>query len=289
MKPFEGQIEDIIDIALVEDVGHGDITSQLLIPPQFQGKASIVAQAAGVVAGGEVVQKVFLRIDSDLIIELLIADGARIEPGAIIATVSGSVFSILKAERVALNFLSRLSGIASLTSRYVAQSGGGSVVIKDTRKTMPGLRLLEKYAVRVGGGQNHRLHLGDGILIKDNHLAALGALGMSLKEIVTQAKRQTPPDILVEVEVDSAAQALVAAQAGADIIMLDNMSPKLMRRIRDQIPHQVKLEASGGITLDNIREVALTGVDFISVGALTHSLQALDISLELEPTTLPRS
>jgi len=289
MQPFEEQMEHVVDMALAEDVGHGDITSRLLIPPQIQGKACLVARAAGVVAGGKVAQKVFLRVAPALIVELLIADGAKVEPGAVIATVRGNVASILMAERVALNFLSLLSGIATVTARYVAQAGGSTVIIKDTRKTLPGLRLLEKYAVRVGGGQNHRSHLGDGILIKDNHLAALDALGMSLKDVVVQAKRQAPPGMLVEVEVNSAAQALAAAAAGADIIMLDNMSPEAMSQVRGQIPRRIKLEASGGITLDNIRRVAVTGVDFISVGALTHSPLALDISLDLEPTELSQS
>jgi len=203
-----------------------------------------------------------------------------------VATIFGSVLSILKAERVALNFLQRLSGIASQTAQYVAKTHGLQVNITDTRKTTPGLRLLEKYAVRVGGGQNHRLHLGDAVLIKDNHLAALRALGMSLKEIVAKAKQDAPRGLTVEVEVNTPEEALDAVDAGADIIMLDNMSPDEMRRVVSLIPSQVRIEASGGITLANVRAVAETGVNFISVGALTHSSKALDISLEIEPQTL---
>jgi nicotinate-nucleotide pyrophosphorylase (carboxylating) len=280
------QIDSIIDLALAEDISHGDITSQGLIPPELQGKASILAKAEGVIAGGEVAKRVFLRVDPSLKVELLIQDGARVQPGDIIATIFGNVISILKAERVALNFFQRLSGIASHTAQFIAETKGLKVKITDTRKTTPALRLLEKYAVRTGGGQNHRFHLGDGILIKDNHLAALRALGMNIKDIVARAKQNAPTGAKVEVEASTIQEALDAAEAGADIIMLDNMSPDEMRRVVNSVPSQVKIEASGGITLDNVRTVAMTGVDFISVGALTHSTKALDISLELEPQTL---
>jgi nicotinate-nucleotide pyrophosphorylase (carboxylating) len=280
------QIDSIIDLALAEDISHGDITSQGLIPPELQGKASILAKADGIIAGGEVTKRVFLRVDPSLKVELLIQDGARVKPGDIVATIFGNVISILKAERVALNFLQRLSGIASQTAQFIAKTKGLKVKITDTRKTTPALRLLEKYAVRIGGGQNHRFHLGDGILIKDNHLAALRALGMNIKDIVARAKQNAPKGVKVEVEASTIQEALDAAEAGADIIMLDNMSPDEMRRVVNSVPSQVKIEASGGITLDNVRTVAMTGVDFISVGALTHSTKALDISLELEPQTL---
>jgi len=282
----EEQVDNIIDLALAEDTGYGDVTSELLIPPELQGEASVLAKAKGVVAGGEVARKVFLRVDPSLKVELLIKDGAEVKPGDIIASVSGTVASILKAERVALNFLQRLSGIASQTAQYVAETEGYDVKITDTRKTTPGLRLLEKYAVRMGGGHNHRFHLGDGILIKDNHLAALRALGMGFKDIIARAKQNAPRGLKVEVEVNNLQQALDAAAAGADIIMLDNISPDEMRHIVSLIPGQAKTEASGGITLDNVRSVAMTGVNFISIGALTHSSKALDMSLELEPQTL---
>ncbi len=280
------QIDSIIDLALAEDISHGDITSEGLIPPELQGKASILAKAEGIIAGGEVTKRVFLKVDPSLKVELLIKDGARVKPGDIVATIFGNVISILKAERVALNFLQRLSGIASLTAKFIAKTKGLKVKITDTRKTTPGLRLLEKYAVRIGGGQNHRFHLGDGILIKDNHLAALRALGMNIKDIVAKAKQNAPQGVKVEVEASTIQEALDATEAGADIIMLDNMSPDEMRRVVSLIPSGVKIEASGGINLDNVRAAAMAGVDFISIGALTHSAKALDISLELEPQTL---
>ena len=286
MKPSEEQTDQIIDLALAEDLSHGDVTSEALIPPRLQGQASILVKAAGILAGSEVAKQVFLKVDPSLEVAILIEDGSRIKPVETVATVSGTVVSILKAERVALNFLGRLSGIASLTAQYVAAAHGCAVSISDTRKTTPGLRLLEKYAVRLGGGQNHRFHLGDGVLIKDTHLAALRTLGMSLKDIVTQAKQKAPRGLKVEVEVGTIQEALDAADAGADIIMLDNMSPDEMRRVVRLIPRQVKIEASGGITLANVRAAATAGVDIISIGALTHSPRALDISLELEPETL---
>jgi len=279
-------VDNIIDLALAEDISHGDVTSEALIPPELQGKASILVKAKGIVAGGEVAKRVFLRVAPSLEVELLIKDGTKVQPGDILAAISGKVTSILKAERVALNFLQRLSGIASQTAQYVAKTRGFAVNITDTRKTTPGIRLLEKYAVRMGGGQNHRLHLGDGVLIKDNHLVMLRALGMSLKDIVAKAKQNAPQGLTVEVEVNTVQEALDAAEAGVDIIMLDNMNPDEMRRVVGLLPSQVKTEASGGITLDNVQAAAKAGVNIISIGALTHSTKALDMSLELEPQTL---
>ncbi len=286
MKLLEEQIDNIIDLALVEDISHGDVTSEALIPPELQGKASLLVKAEGIVAGGEVAKRVFLRVDPSLKVEVLIEDGTNVKPGDIVATVSGRVVSILKAERVTLNFLQRLSGIASQTAQYVAKTRGFVVNISDTRKTTPGLRLLEKYAVRVGGGQSHRFHLGDGILIKDNHIAALRALGMSLKDIVAKAKQNAPQGLTVEVEVKTTQEALDGVEGGADIIMLDNMSPGEMRHVVSLVAGRVRIEASGGITLANVRAAAGAGVDVISIGALTHSAKALDISLELESQTL---
>ncbi|MCD6452723.1 MAG: carboxylating nicotinate-nucleotide diphosphorylase [Dehalococcoidales bacterium] len=285
MEELYKTLDNIIDLALAEDVSQGDITSQLLIPPGLEGKASILVKAEGVLAGGEVVKKVFLRIDSSLKVELLVKDGTKIQSGDTIAIISGRVTSILKAERIALNFLQRLSGIASSTAQYVAAAEGFKAKITDTRKTTPGLRQLEKYAVRVGGGNNHRFHLGDGILIKDNHLTVLYSLGMSLKDIVIKAKQQAPQGMTVEVEVTTVEEAAVVAQGGVDVILLDNMSVDEMRRAVKLIPSYIKTEASGGITLNNVRDVAQTEVDIISVGALTHSPRALDISLEFEPET----
>lgn len=282
----EEQLDNIIDLALAEDVSPGDITSKVLIHPDLNGRASILIKEKGVLAGAEMARRVFLRVDPLLTVEVLVKDGTKVKPGDVIATISGRLTSILKAERITLNFLQRLSGIASLTAQYVAKVRGLKANIFDTRKTTPGLRLLEKYAVRMGGGENHRLHLGDGILIKDNHLAALRALDISLKDIVTKAKQGAPPGIRVEVEVTTAQEALDAVAAKADIIMLDNMSPDEMGRVVSLISGQAEIEASGGITLANVRQVAMTGVDIISVGALTHSVKALDISLELEPETV---
>ncbi|MFC1982773.1 carboxylating nicotinate-nucleotide diphosphorylase [Chloroflexota bacterium] len=280
------EVDKIIDLALAEDTSHGDITSEVLIPPELNGKASILIKEEGILAGGEIARRVFLNVNPALKVETLIEDSSKVQPGDIIATISGRVISILKAERTVLNFLQRLSGIASLTARYVAETGGLTVNIVDTRKTTPGLRVLEKYAVRMGGGKNHRLHMGDGILIKDNHLAALRALGMSLKDITTKANQNAPPGIKVEVEVTTAQEALDAVEAGADMIMLDNMNFDEMKRVVGLVSGQAKIEASGGITLANVRQAAMTGVDIISIGALTHSFKALDISLEIEPQTL---
>lgn len=282
----EEQLDLIVDLALAEDIGPGDITSELLVPPELHGKASLLIKAEGVLAGIEVAKRVFLQADPSLQFETLIKDGTRIKRGDIAATVAGRVIGILKAERVALNFLQKLSGIASQTAQYVAKTKGAGLNILETRKTTPGLRLLEKYAVRMGGGRNHRLNMGDLILIKDNHLAVLRALGVSLKDAVAHAKQQAPQSLKIEVEVTSPQEALDAVAGGADIIMPDNMSPEEMRHLVSLLPKHIQTEASGGITLDNIEAVAKTGVNFISIGALTHSTKALDISLELEPKSL---
>lgn len=284
--PPDESIFPMIDLALAEDTGHGDVTSEALIPSTLTGRASVLAKAEGVLAGIEVAGKVLLRVDPSLEMSVLIEDGTRIKPGDIIATVYGGVSGILRAERVMLNFLQRLSGIASLAAEYVARTEGLGARIVDTRKTTPGMRMLEKYAVRMGGAENHRLHLGDAILIKDTHLAALRALGMDLKSIVARAREESPPGLQLEAEVTTVAEAIEAAGAGADIVMLDNMSPAEMGRAVSQLPEGVRTEASGGVDLDNVREIAETGVDIISVGALTHSMKALDISLKIEPDSI---
>jgi len=280
------QLENIIDLALDEDAGHGDVTTEALIPPDLSGRASLLVKARGVLAGIEVARRVFLRVDSDLDVELLVPDGTAVKPGVVVGTVRGHLAAILKAERTALNFLQRLSGIASLTARYVARIKDTGAGIYDTRKTTPGLRLLEKYAIKTGGGHNHRLHLGDAVLIKDNHIGALRATGMGLGDILAKAKRNSPAGMTVEIEVTNIAEAREALQAGADIIMLDNMALEDMARVVKIAAGRAKIEASGGITLVNVRQVALTGVDIISVGALTHSFKSLDISLELESPAL---
>jgi nicotinate-nucleotide pyrophosphorylase (carboxylating) len=298
------QIEEIIDRALAEDLSKGDVTTEALIPGDQRGAGFIVAKKEGILAGTGAATQVFHRVDPELKVEILLEDGARVKPGSKVARVSGSIASILKAERVALNFLQRLSGIASETNRYVEAVKGLPVRIMDTRKTTPGLRSLEKHAVKTGGGENHRMSLGDGILIKDNHLAVLHSHGLNTKEIVAKARQNAPltlrgfltPSLRgakrrsnlqagqaqLEVEVGTVSEALEAMEAGADIVMLDNMGLEDMRKAVRSIRGRAWIEASGGITLDNVRAVAETGVDFISIGALTHSARALDISLELE-------
>jgi len=276
------QIEEIIDRALAEDLCRGDVTTEALISADRRGTGFIVAKKEGILAGINVAKQVFHRVDPELKVEVLLEDGAQVKPGSKVANVSGSIASILAVERVALNFLQRLSGIASETNRYVEAVKGLPVRIMDTRKTTPGLRSLEKHAVRVGGGENHRMSLGDGILIKDNHLAALRSQGLNTKQIVARARQNSPQRLPVEVEVGTVSEASEAAEAGADIVMLDNMSLEDMRKAVKSIHGRALIEASGGITLDNVRAVAETGVDFISIGALTHSARALDISLELE-------
>jgi len=275
-------MEEIIDRALAEDLGQGDVTTEALIPSDQRGIASIIVKSEGILAGIEVAKKVFHQVDPELKMDVLLEDGTRIKTSDVIARVEGKVANILKAERVALNFLQRLSGIATETNRYVEAVEGLPVLIMDTRKTTPSLRVLEKYAVRVGGGENHRMNLGDGILIKDNHLAALRSRGLSLKEIIAKVQQNAPKRLKIEVEVKTVPEALDAAEAGADIIMLDNMSLGDIHQAVNMIHGRALIEASGGITLDKVRAVAETGVDFISVGALTHSVKALDISLEVE-------
>ena len=282
MSPDRDLIEEVIERALAEDLGQGDVTTAALISMHQPGVGFIVIKEEGVLAGIGLTKQVFRRVDPQLEVELLLEDGARVKPGSKAAKVTGSFASILKGERVALNFLQRLSGIASETSRYVESVHGLPVRIMDTRKTTPGLRSLEKYAVRVGGGQNHRMSLGDGILIKDNHLAALRNQGLNIKEILAKARQNAPQRLVVEVEVGTVQEALEAVEAGADIVMLDNMDIEDMREAVKSIHGRALVEASGGITLDNVRAVAETGVDSISIGALTHSVKALDIGLELE-------
>ena len=282
MQLTEAQIEEIIDCTLAEDLGRGDVTTEALIHGDQQGTGLIVIKREGILAGIEVAKQVFHRVDPNLKVDILLEDGVRVKPGNKAAKVAGNIVSILKAERVALNFLQRLSGIASETSCYVERVEGLPVRIMDTRKTTPGLRGMEKYAVRVGGGENHRMNLGDGILIKDNHLAALRRQGLDIREIVARARQSASQRLKVEVEVRTVPESLEAAEAGADIVMLDNMNLEDMRKAVKSIHGRALIEASGGITLDNVRAVAETGVDLISIGALTHSARAMDISLELE-------
>lgn len=274
------QVEQIVNTALSEDLVSCDITTAALIPPDLEGIASILVKAEGVSAGIEVAQAVFKVVDSALTVDLLIQDGERIRSGDAIATISGKVASILQAERTALNFLCHLSGIATETARYVEAVSGLKAKITDTRKTTPGMRMLEKYAVCMGGGRSHRLHLGDWVLIKDNHWVALRSLGMGVKESIELVRQSS--SLKVEIEVSNIGEAVEALDAGADIVMLDNMAVGEMKKVVELARGRTLIEASGGITLDNVRQVAEAGVDLISIGAITHSAKALDLSLELE-------
>ncbi len=274
------EVGQVIESALAEDLASNDVTTGALIPPDLEGGSHILVKDDGVLAGMEVAQAVFGHVDPALRVELLIKDGARVGSGDVVATIAGNVASILKAERTALNFLCHLSGIATETAHYVAAVKGSKARITDTRKTTPGMRVLEKYAVRMGGGQSHRMHLGDWVLIKDNHLAALGSLGLGLKGAIERARRGST--LKVEVEVGSVGEAEEAMSAGADIIMLDNMALGEIKQVVNLARGRAIIEASGGITLENVRQVAGAGVDLISVGAITHSAKALDLSLELE-------
>ncbi|MDO8491657.1 MAG: carboxylating nicotinate-nucleotide diphosphorylase [Dehalococcoidia bacterium] len=274
-------VQEIVDRALAEDAVWNDVTTAALIQPGTAGQASFLVKGEGVLAGLGVARMVLHRVDPALQFRESVPDGARVRAGEVVASVQGAKSSIIRAERVALNFLQRLSGIATQTAAYVAAIKGTKARIVDTRKTTPGLRLLEKYAVSVGGGFNHRINLADGVLVKDNHLAALRAQGVGLREAIEKARRQAPHTLKIEVEVTSFGQAAEAIEAGAEALLLDNMPVAEMRRVAQLAGGRLLLEASGGITLVNVREVAETGVDLISVGALTHSVKALDISLEL--------
>jgi nicotinate-nucleotide pyrophosphorylase (carboxylating) len=282
MLPTPAELDVIIDRALAEDSVGADVTTGALIPAHLEARASLVPKMPGILAGLDVAAAVFRRVNPELVFVQRLLDGDRVEGGEAVATISGSMASILTAERTALNFLQRMSGIATLTGTYVNAIEGTSAAIADTRKTAPGLRLLDKHAVTVGGGRNHRMNLTDGVLIKDNHLAALAGEGISLAQAIKRARTRAPHTVKIEVEVESLEPAIAAANAGADIVMLDNMSPDEMRAAVDQIGAVCTVEASGGITLANVTAAAQSGVDIISVGALTHSVMAMDISLDYE-------
>ncbi|MBI2910876.1 MAG: carboxylating nicotinate-nucleotide diphosphorylase [Chloroflexi bacterium] len=274
----------IIGGALAEDLGWGDITTDFLVPSSMSARAHALVKQEGVLAGLDVFRQTFLAVDSGIRVECLAADGARVGRGDVVARLAGPAAPILRAERTALNLLQRLSGIATMTARYVEAVRDLPVRVIDTRKTTPGLRLLEKYAVRVGGGHNHRFGLSDGVLVKENHLLALRAEGLTLADAVGRLRQSVPHTVRIEVEVVTIEQAQEALEAGADVILLDNMPPERMREVVHLVGGRALTEASGGIRLANVRAVAETGVDLLSVGALTHSPQALDISLEFELT-----
>ncbi|HEY3111032.1 MAG TPA: carboxylating nicotinate-nucleotide diphosphorylase [Chloroflexota bacterium] len=290
MRPLSPRsLAQVVRLALDEDLGEGDVTTDALVRPDLPGRAIVLAKQVGVLAGVAVLAETFREVDPAVVVQPLAADGQAIAPGDTIARIRGPAASILKGERVALNLLQRMCGIASLTRRYVEAVAGTQAVIVDTRKTTPGLRALEKYAVRVGGGQNHRTNLSDGVLIKDNHIAAVRSEGHGIAEAVRRARAAAPHTVRVEVEVTSLDEVDEAVAAGPDIILLDNMAPAIMAQAVRRI-HSVDAggrgralaEASGGIVLESVRAAAEAGVDLISVGALTHSVPALDISLELE-------
>jgi nicotinate-nucleotide pyrophosphorylase (carboxylating) len=265
---------------LAEDIGSGDITTMSTVPQGHSSKGIIHAKETGILAGVPLARLVFEVVDSSLIFTAQATDGTRVVRGDVLAVVEGSTHSILTGERLALNLMQRMSGIATKTSEYVAATEGQSAKIADTRKTTPGHRTLEKYAVRIGGGSNHRYGLYDAVMIKDNHIKAAGGISAA----VQGAKSRIPHTMMIEVEAESLAQAEEAVQAGAHIVMLDNMGDAAMTEavtiIRRMAPHVV-IEASGGITPDRVAQVARCGVDIISVGGLTHSFKALDISLDL--------
>jgi nicotinate-nucleotide pyrophosphorylase (carboxylating) len=273
-------IDTIVSQALAEDIGNGDITTLAAIPANSATTAYIVTREAGVIAGLPLVEAVFRKLDPTVRVTCHITDGTAVSAGTPVATLTGSARAILSGERVALNLLQRLSGIATLTAQYVAAVAGTRAQIIDTRKTTPGLRVLEKYAVRMGGGRNHRFGLYDGVMLKDNHLAILAAHGVDLATAIARVRAQIGPMVRLEVEVECVADAIVAAEAGADLILLDNMSLDQLRAAVDAVGGRAQTEASGGVTLQTVRAIAETGVDYISVGALTHSVRALDIGLD---------
>ncbi len=271
-------VHRLIELALEEDLGRGDVTSEALLPPELEAVGEVLVKARGIIAGLEVAAAVFRAVDATLSWQALARDGDPVSPGQVVARVSGRARSILAAERTALNFLQRLSGIATLTARYVEALRGTHARLTDTRKTTPGWRYLEKMAVRAGGGRSHRLDLAGGILIKDNHLALSGN---DIPAAIRAARERSPHTLRVEVEVTSLAGVEAALAAGAEVILLDNMPLEEMRRAVELVSGRALLEASGGITLETVRAVAETGVDLISSGAITHSATALDISLEV--------
>ena len=270
-------LDPLIDLAFEEDIGIGDITTEATVPSAQEGIGTLLVKSDGIVAGLPVAERVFAKLDETLSFRALVADGDTVKGGTPIAEVQGSAKTILIGERTALNFLQRLSGIATLTAQFVEAVAGYDTKIVDTRKTAAGWRAVQKYAVRIGGGHNHRFGLYDGVLIKDNHIVAAGGIGNA----VQRARQVVPHTAKIEVEVETLDQVDDALKAGADILLLDNMSPNMMTRVVREVGNLAVTEASGGITLDKVKTVAAAGVDLISVGALTHSAMPMDISLTL--------
>jgi nicotinate-nucleotide pyrophosphorylase (carboxylating) len=270
-------IDKIIEQALLEDIGTGDITTEFIIPSNLKAKGIIKTSEEGVVAGLDIACLIFKKLDSEIIFQEKIKDGTKVTRGKVLAEISGSARTILKGERVALNFLQRMSGIATITSKFCQEVKDLPIRIVDTRKTTPGLRILEKYAVRMGGGYNHRFGLYDAVLIKDNHIAAAGGI----KSAVNSVRKQISHTVNIEVEVENLSQLQEALEMKVDIIMLDNMNLETVKEAVKIVKGEVLIEASGGITLEKVRKIAQTGVDLISVGALTHSVKSLDINMEI--------
>ena len=274
-------IDTVVRAALDEDAPWGDLTSAVLIPADAVATAQLVAREPGVFSGGAVFESAFRLTDPRIIVHLLVADGAHFEPGTVLAEASGPARGILQAERIGLNFVQRMSGIATLTARYVAEVAGTRARIVDTRKTTPGLRALERQAVRDGGGHNHRFSLSDAVMAKDNHLAVLSAGGLGLTEALREVRERLSHTTHFEVEVDRIDQIEPVLAAGIDTIMLDNFTPDELREGVHLVAGRAIVEASGGVSLPTVRAIAETGVDVISVGALTHSVHSLDLGLDV--------
>ena len=279
---FNPNIESLIDLAIQEDYMSGDATSESIIDSKATGIGTIVSDEIGILAGFEIAAKVFLKIDPSLIISQFISDGSKLINGSEIASISGNLSSILIAERTALNFLRKLSGVATHTAKFVELISHTNAKIVDTRKTTPGYRNLEKYAVRMGGGHNHRQNLSDGILIKDNHIKILEGDGLNISDVILKAKANSSHTIKTEIEVENLDDLISAMNAGADIIMLDNMPVEMMKKAVELCEGKVITEASGGVNLSSVKAIAETGVNLISVGAITHSSPNLDLSLDVE-------
>jgi nicotinate-nucleotide pyrophosphorylase (carboxylating) len=283
MLPPPSAWHPLVERALAEDLGSGDVTSRGVLAQGGVGSARIEARQHLIVCGLPVATAVFAQVDPSLVFEARLAEGESADPGTVLARVQGRLISLLAAERTALNFLYRMCGISSVTRAFVDAVEGTGVRILDTRKTVPGWRVLDKYAVGVGGGANHRMGLFDGILIKDNHVAAAGGVGRA----VAAMRRRAPAHLRIQVEVESLAQAEEALKAGADDLLLDNRNVAELRDLARRLRDRITLEATGGITLANVREVAETGVHRISVGALTHSAPGADLALEIEAPGVP--
>ena len=283
MKPGQDVVERLVSMALLEDAPWGDLTSQALIPSEAQVDAQLVAREEGVLCGQDLFTAAMRLTNPAIQTRFLLHDGEQFSSGSVLAEVHGPAQGVLQAERIALNFIQRLCGIATLTAKYVAETSGTSARIVDTRKTTPGLRALERYAVRCGGGHNHRFSLSDAVMAKDNHLAILSRTGSKpLPEALREVRSRLPHTTHVEVEVDRPDQIEDVLAAGVDTIMLDNFATEELRAAVRQVAGRALVEASGGITLQRIREIAATGVDVISVGALTHSVRALDLGLDIQ-------